>query len=226
MEFTHGGGSRQRARACRRCWPKPFGQAAVLTAFAVTVLFGTTANAQVAPGVEVSANYSLLSSLDEGGTLPTGVYGSAAWRVTRWLSAVGEVGWQGESQRFEGAFAGDEGFVSERDLTTILGGGRFIPWSSQRAVVFADILIGSRRERGHVAEVLGRQHDFFPRFDVEITLTDAVLQPGGGITIRLSPRIGAQTSLHYRRTFGRSLEEMRLPDIGELRLGTGITVGF
>ena len=78
MKSSHGSRSRQRPRACRRCWPKPLRQATVLTAFAVTVLFGTTANAQVAPRVEVGANYSLLSSLDEGGTLPTGVYGSAA----------------------------------------------------------------------------------------------------------------------------------------------------
>ena len=224
MEITHGGGSRQRARACRRCWPRPLGQAAVLTAFAVTVLFVTTANAQVAPRVEVGAHYSLLSSLDEGGTLPKGVYGSTAWCVARWFSVVGEIGWQGESQRFKGAFAGDEGFVSERDLTTILGGGRFIPWSSQRAVVFADILVGSRRERSHV-EAFGDRNDPL-RFDAETTLTDVALQPGGGITIRLSPRIGAQVSLHYRRTLGRSLDEVQLPDFGELRLGTGITVGF
>ena len=78
MKSSHSSRSRQRARACRRCWPKPLRQATVLTAFAVTVPFGTTANAQVAPRVEVSANYSLISSLDEGGTLPTGVYGSAA----------------------------------------------------------------------------------------------------------------------------------------------------
>ena len=129
MEISQVGGSWQRVRACRRCWPTPFGQAAVLTAFAVTVLFGTTANAQVAPRVEVGAHYSLLSSLDEGGTLPTGVYGSTAWRVTRWFSVVGEIGRQGESQRFKGAFADDEGFVSERVITTIMGGGRFIPWA-------------------------------------------------------------------------------------------------
>ena len=145
--------------------------------------------------------------------------------MTRWLSAVGEIGWQGESERFGAASVGNEGSLS-RNITTILGGGRFIPWSSQRAVVFADILIGSRRERGQVAEVLGPQHDFFPRFDVEITLTDVALQPGGGIVIRLSPRIGAQMSLHYRRTLGRSLGEIQLPDFGEVRLGTGITVGF
>ena len=158
--------------------------------------------------------------------MPKGIYGSTAWRLTRWASVVGEVGWQGESERFKGTFVGDEGFVSERAITTIMGDGRFIPWSSQRTAVFADILIGSRRERGQVAEVLGPQHDFFPRFDVEITLTDVALQPGGGIVIRLSPRIGAQMSLHYRRTLGRSLGEIQLPDFGEVRLGTGIAVGF
>ena len=91
--------------------------------------------------------------------------------------------------------------------------------------MFADILVGSRRERAHVEE-LGPRNDFFPRFDVQMTLTDVVLQPGGGMAIRLSPRIGAQMSLHYRRTLGRSLDELQLPDVGELRLGTGITVGF
>ena len=101
---------------------------------AVITLLGTvvSANAQGAPTVEVGVGYAQFEEFNQ--SLP-GLYGSVGWRLTRWLSVVGEVSWHARHEVFDDRFVGND-FFSDDELTTILGGARFIQWSSERIAPF------------------------------------------------------------------------------------------
>ena len=191
---------------------------------ATVVFLGTTVNtnAQSAPTVEVGVGYAHLSSIDVDHSLPTGLYGSVGWRLTPWLSVVGEVGWNARHEVLDDLF-------SDTEVTTILGGARFVPWSSERIAPFTEFLVGAARVKNHVAEF--EPTPGLPAFDVELSVTGVALQPGGGVVFWFHPRVGAQVTLHYRRTVDSSLEggrgpDLDLPDINALRFATGLTVGL
>ena len=192
---------------------------AFVVSLAATVVLGTgeNASAQGVPRVEVSAGYAALPGLDVD--LPMGLYASAAWRVTPWLKVVGDVGWHKRIQRFE-----DHGFMAESEVFTVLGGPRFVPWSSNRITPFAEFLVGMHQFRNHVKDL--HPNPFFPAFDVELELSGVALQPGGGMVLWFNRHIGAQIALHYRHTLDRSLGELRLSRLHEARLSTGLTVTF
>ena len=131
---------------------------------------------------------------------------------------VGEVGWHARREVFD-----DRNFFTDSEVATILGGARFIPWSSERIAPFGEFLVGVARHKNRTAAI--EQDVIFP-FDIEIALTRLALQPGGGVVFWLHPRVGAQVTLHYRRMIGRSLGVLDLPGFSELRFATGLTVGF
>ena len=186
---------------------------------AAVAFLGTalSANAQSASTVEVGVGYAHLSRIDDI-SLPKGLYGSVGWRLTQWLSVVGEVGWQERHEVFDN-------FFSDTEVSTILGGARFVPWSSERIVPFTEFLVGAAHDKYHVAEI--EPNPFFPGLDLELSVTGLALQPGGGVVFWLHPHVGAQVTLHYRRTVGRSLgRDFDLRDISDLWFATGLTVGF
>ena len=136
---------------------------------AAITLLGTvvSANAQGAPTVEVGVGYAQFEQFDS--SLP-GLYGSVGWRLTRWLSVVGEVSWHARHEVF------DDRFFSDNEVTTILGGARFIQWSSERIAPFAEFLVGATRNKNHAADI---EPGLFA-FDFESSVTGLALQPGGG----------------------------------------------
>ena len=146
--------------------------------------------------------------------------------MTQWLSVVGEVGWNARHEVFRRPVFPD--FFSDTEVTTILGGARFTPWSPGRITLFTEFLVGAAHEKTRVAE-------FEPKpispFDVELSVRGVALQPGGGVVFWLHPRVGAQVTLHSRRTVGRTLEGGRGRDLdvrglSDLRFATELTVGF
>ena len=192
---------------------------------AAITLLGTivSANAQGAPTVEVGVGYAQFEQLDS--SLP-GLYGSVGWRLTRWLSVVGEVSWHARHEVFDDPSFLSNGFFTDNEVTTILGGARFIQWSSERIAPFAEFLVGATRSKNHVAEI---EPDVIFPFDIELSTTGLALQPGGGVVFWLHPRVGAQVTLHYRRTVARSLEgdpNFDVRGVSDFRFATGLTVGF
>lgn len=125
-----------------------------------------SANAQSVPTVEVGVGYAHLSSIDIDRSLPEGLYGSVSWRLTQWLSVVGEVGWNARHEVFHD-------FFSDTEVTTILGGGRFIPWSPERIAPFTEFLVGAAHDKNHVADL--EPDPMFPLFDVELSVRGVAL---------------------------------------------------
>jgi hypothetical protein len=193
---------------------------------AAMVCFGMadTAKAQVAPRVEIGAG---TAALVRGDFLPQGLYVSTAVRLNRRFALVGEAGWhrKHETLRTSG------GSTSEQEISSFLGGGRFVPWRSNRTTLFAEVLVGPYRERSHVEEQ-GARDGVFPRFDVTIQTRSVALQPGGGLLFWFTPRVGGQLMVHYRRTFSRAFrdcfdcDDYDLSDWHEVRFGAGLTVAF
>ena len=206
-----------------RAWWEHFSCRRVMVVISATIMccLGAPAlvNAQDVPRLEVSAGYAVLSQPRLDDVLPKGFYASGAFRLSRWLSLVGEVGWNARHEMF-GTVMPES---IDKEVTAFLAGPRFSFWSSTRVAPFAEVLVGGRHERSHVQA--GGPEDPF-RFDSTIELTDPALQPGGGIVLWLHRRLGAQVSLHYRRTLGRSVDGLELPEIDDWRLATGVTVGF
>ena len=181
----------------------------------------TSAVAQPTPRVELSGGYALLSR-SSNQTIPTGVYASGSWRVTRWLSAVGEVGWHDERETLGvAAFS----LQSEVTITTYLGGARVFPWSGGRVVPFAEVLVGARRSQNRTSQLFADPDSPFAPVS-ELNATSWAIQPGGGVVWWVHRRVGVQAALHYRRTLGFSIGGVDLPEPDEWRLATGITVGF
>ena len=147
----------------------------------------SSASAQI-PKVEISAGYQVLHALND--TLPVGWYVDLAGNVNRWFGIVGEIG---------GAYGtkGEAISISQTvDVTsklhTFMGGVCLSARINRRIILFHPVLIG-----GAQASVSTDA--------VGVTLrpseTKLALQPGIGVNLMITDKVGVQAAVDYRRVF-------------------------
>jgi opacity protein-like surface antigen len=176
------------------------------------------ANAPPIPVVEVSGGYMLMRDTDLDENFPGGWYFSGAANLTRWFGLVGEAG--GSYKKLEEGFSG-LGMASRLQLYTFLGGPRFF-YQAGRVVPFAQVLAGAAHARAKVKMDFPDELGGFQQYS--LSETDFAIQPGGGVTIYLSDRVGVRLAADYRALVDFSDEEWDVAS--ELRGMAGLTFGW
>ena len=179
----------------------------------VFLLGGSVAPASAQePPVELSGGYQLVS-LDPGHdtqTLKTGWYVDLAGNLTRTVAIVGQVGGNYRSRDL----LGDELRFS---LHEFMGGIRASHRANTTVVPFGHALAGA------VRATLSFQGE-------GESVTKFALQFGGGVNVRLTPRIGIRVGADYLRIFngqeGRDIGDLSGGDMGNhaLRFVAGAVV--
>jgi hypothetical protein len=177
---------------------------AVLICLAVTI----PADAQT-PRIEISGGYQITRTPDQ--ILPLGWNVDAAVNLDNHWSAVGEL------DRSEKTIS-DESLGVDVDLSvnTFSGGARWWAWRGRQIAPFLQLLTGTTRA-GARAEILSRR--------IGESSTHLMLQPGGGVNLRVHDSFGVVGRLDYRRVF---LDDDQEADSGEnhFRVVFGIFFGL
>ena len=175
---------------------------AIITVVVAVVLIPAPASAQEpgipVPRADLSAGYVFMRDFTDVGPnvndidFPTGWYFSGAFNPTTWFGIVGEVSGSYKNDLDIGYL----GFQSSSDaqVYTFMGGARFFK-KAGRLVPFAQILTGVAHMRAKVRVTPGIS-DFGDT--IEENTTDFALQPGGGLTIYLTDRVGVRLAADYR----------------------------
>jgi len=131
------------------------------------------ARAQETPSTEVSVGYSYLRIGGSGGTNQNGASASVAFNLNNWVGAVGD-------------FGGYHSSPSGIDFNnyTFLFGPRFSYRSSERAVPFAQVLLGGIHGTAGAFGFSSSGNAFAYSF-------------GGGVDFRLSPRLAFRPQADY-----------------------------
>lgn len=175
-----------------------------LFACACMLLAASPVAAQPPRGLDASVGYQVLHIPDE--TYPFGLNFDVAGHVTPRVQLVGEFGWARDTQNEPGV-TGTLNFIN-------LGGGP--RWSMRHAAV------AGRAFEPFVQLLAGAVHA-----DADIAVNGSpintgnwafMLQPGGGITIPLTPAVRALGQFDYRRAFFDTGEN-------EFRFVFGIRIG-
>jgi hypothetical protein len=150
----------------------------VLLAVSALFLISRTAVAQIPP-VEVAASYARVD--DHGYGYPVGWSVSAAGRVFSWLQLIGEVAGSYDFERVPDL----PGFTYRNQpytvtIYTFAAGPRFVARPSPRVTAFGEVLFGKIRFASIPDRPFGWSHALW------------LVQPGGGVTVRLWHRVGAR----------------------------------
>ena len=171
------------------------------------------ASAQGRSAAEVAGGgYSFVRDYTVKENYPAGWFASGACNVFDWLTAVAEISGTYKSYDFT---VGSTNVSTNTRLHTFLGGARH----SRRlkgVTAFGQVLAGVARETGGVK--IFRQSLTGPQ-------TKFTLQPGGGVDIPLTDRIGLRLAADYRRIFS-DRENADQKNNNELRTAVGVVVGF
>jgi len=174
------------------------------TAVAVLLGSGVPALAQPAdpaPLFEVSGGYQFVD-VEDSDNFQNGWYGDVAFNLNRIVGIVGQASVNSESEG--GRFTeGSTEFVvdSSGRLELYLGGVRFSDRRSRRVAWFGHALVGVIRAtfEGTVTAI----EDGLPSSVEEFgaTVDETALQFGGGVTVRLSGRVGLRVEADRVRVF-------------------------
>jgi hypothetical protein len=128
---------------------------------------------------------------DISANFPAGWMASGSARVWRWLAVAGEVG--GSSKTV--AIPGDQ---PKLRVYTFLAGPRVRRPPGDRIVPFGQVLVGAARASTSVLTVTE-------------TVTDLAYQPGGGVDVMISGRLGVRAEGDWRiiRSDGTNSKEPR-----------------
>lgn len=174
---------------------------AVLIAFLMVFALVAPATAQEGsiipvPVAEVSAGYTFMRDLNDfhdwdGTNFPAGWYTSGAFNVTRWMGLVGEAAGSYKNNMFSSNFEGAKASVDGR-VYTFMGGPRFF-YKRGRISPHLQMLVGATHFRA-----TGKMT--YANLTTTATETDTnfTLQPGGGLTVYLTPSIGARVAADFR----------------------------
>ena len=139
---------------------------------------------------DVAIGYGILHDSDAEETFPTGWVFAATGNVGRMLGIVGEIG---------GSYKAVDVFGTDVNLRvhSFLGGLKFMN-RTEKAVPFAQFLVGMAHQQ---ASVLGDS----------ASNTALAFQPGGGVDIMMSARMGIRVQGDYRimRSEGETSNEFR-----------------
>jgi hypothetical protein len=160
------------------------------SALALAMLAAPSIAAAQTPQGDVAVSYSYLHDPDL--SLPVGWVVAATAPLNKNVGIVGEVGGNYRSRTF------DDFKISVQEYS-FLGGVKVQHAASPRATVFGQMLAGTAMFRGSAEG----------ESDSTFVLT---LQPGGGVDVKLTPRVGvrAQGDYRYNTRNGDSLNQFRV----------------
>lgn len=179
-----------------------------IAAFAVLALLAIPPPAVLAqdvesvpvPLLEVSGGYMFMrdfngnDALGEDLNFPAGWYASGAVNLSQWFGLVGEGA---------GSYKNDYDFVMD-GLTfsnrlrvyTFMGGPRFFR-KVGRVAPFGQMLVGAAHMRAKTA-LPDEYIEIFGARTLSDTATNFAMQPGGGVTVFLTERVGVRAQADYR----------------------------
>lgn len=165
-------------------------------------LLGTAPLRAQTPRAEISGGYSFLHDRDRSESFPAGWVASAARNVNGWIGVAVEVGGNyrtcADCQR--GPFTSQQSRGDDLSLRvyTFMVGPRVAARSIPAVTPFAQFLFGGSHLSGGV------------EFDGSLT-TGLTYQPGGGVDIRMTPKVGLRLQGDYRviRTQGVNNRQSR-----------------
>ena len=167
-----------------------------------------------APRAEVSSGYMLMHDVtrDSGKTYPAGWYISGVYNVTPWLGIVAE-GSAGYGRTEEVNLPA--GYYSSKPrVSTITAGARFFH-KSGRVAPYGQFLVGAAMEqRKHEDVWNGVRHSG------TITSNRLALQPGGGVTVYITERVGFRAAADV--LFSDDIDEDQIDSY--VRFLTGFTL--
>jgi hypothetical protein len=168
------------------------------------------------PVAEISGGYMLMRDTDANESYPGGWYFSGGVNFTRWFGLVGEAA---GSYKKLNETAGLVSFTNRIQQYTFMGGPRVF-YKAGRVVPFGQVLVGAghTRYKGHFDRPLGNVTTF------NASETDVALQPGGGVTLYVTDRIGVRLAGDYRWLMDYSDDEWDIQN--EFRVMAGMTFGW
>ena len=200
---------------------------AIAAALLVTAAVAAPAGAQEGnlipvPVAEVAVGYTFMRDLNDfhdwnGTNFPAGWYTSGAMNLTRWMGVVGEASGSYKNNLFNQTLEGVNAKADGR-VYTFLGGPRFF-YKRGRIAPHLQMLVGAThfRVNGQVSyATLTATHTE--------TSTNFTLQPGGGVTIYLTPSIGARVTADFRTAM--QFEGPGTDYNHQLRLASGLTFNW
>jgi hypothetical protein len=168
------------------------------------------------PLAEISGGYVLMRDTDANESYPGGWFFSGGANLTRWFGIVGEAAGSYKTLTRGG---GDIRFTDRIRQYTFMGGPRFFHQYGG-LVPFAQVLLGASHTRS--------------RFDFAMPVgglmaydqseTDVALQPGGGVTVYVSERVGLRFAGDYRWLMDYADGDWVIQN--EFRAMAGVTFGW
>lgn len=149
------------------------------------------------PLVEVSGGYMFMRDFSDrpnadGTNFPAGWYFSGAVNPYRWFGVVGEASGSYKNH-FDVNYSGLR-YSNDARVLTFMGGPRFFR-KVGRVVPFAQVLAGV----AHMRLKTRFSKPFIPGLDnIQESVTDFAVQPGGGVTVLLTEHVGARVAADYR----------------------------
>ena len=158
--------------------------------------------AQGTPRVELSGGYSFMRDADRGEDFSKGWYASAIGNIASWVGVATEIGGNyrlcAKCQRGPFTSATFRGTDLHLKVYTFMAGPRFASRAISAVTPFAQVLFGGSHASGGF------------QFDGALT-TGATYQPGAGVDLNVTPRLGVRLQGDYRviRTQGHNGKESR-----------------
>jgi opacity protein-like surface antigen len=155
------------------------------------------------PKFELSGGYSFMHDTDRAEDFPTGWYASAVGNVNNWIGVALEIGGNSRlcSNCQRGPFTSEtfRGTDLHLKVYTYMAGPRFASHAIPAVTPFAQFLFGGSHASGGF------------QFDGALN-TGLTYQPGAGIEINVTPRVGVMIEGDYRviRTSGHDNKESRI----------------
>jgi opacity protein-like surface antigen len=159
----------------------------------------------------VSAGYAYLRDTTAEENFPAGWYISAAANLNHWFGVAGE---------FTGSYktlTDFEPVTAKARFYTFMGGPRFF-FKRGRLVPFAQILAGGAHLRWTATGPVGA-------LDPSDTDTKFAFQPGGGVTVLLTPNVSVRGAADYRRIVFTDADQFD-EDNSQVRIMAGIVFGW
>lgn len=171
----------------------------------LVVLYAPVAQAQETPSVELSGGYSFLRNYGSNLNFPVAWYASVTKNLSDSFGVVGEVGGNYKSEGLPGIAA-----VTLR-THSFLAGPRFAGGRTARLVPFVQMLLGAARVSAAV-DVLG--------VTVSASQTQFALQPGAGVDMMFTDRVGVRVQSDFRRILAGT------GGTNEFRFAVGAVIGI
>ncbi|HXW05200.1 MAG TPA: hypothetical protein VD833_08210 [Vicinamibacterales bacterium] len=169
------------------------------------------------PVVEISAGYAVMRDTTGDEQYPAGWYFSGGWNLNQLFGLVAEAGGSYRSQDLSYSPAGIE-LSDKRRVYTFLAGPRFFHRTG-RLVPFVQVLAGLAQREIDQREVrVGNSAPSTVSY-WRPSYNYFAVQPGGGLTVYLTERVGVRVAGDYRCIVDENNDDVR----NEYRFLTGFT---